>query len=72
MIHQQRRMPGGKNKLERDLQISKHLLMSRRELDNGLYDRYSEFRLLGDDDNVVFFLFKLAFHAICQRQTSIL
>ena len=35
MVHQQRHMPSGKNKLERDFQISKHHLINQREkLDN--------------------------------------
>ena len=28
------------NKLERDIQISKHHLISQIKLDNGLYDRF--------------------------------
>ena len=34
MVHQQRHMLSGKNKLERDFQISKHHLISQREIIN--------------------------------------
>ena len=38
MIHQQRQMPSGKNKLERDFQISKY--QSEKKIDNGLDYRF--------------------------------
>ena len=41
MVHQHKDISSGKNKLERDFQISKHHIFSKREtLDNGLYDRF--------------------------------
>ena len=40
MVHQQRHMPSGKNKLKQDFKISKQHLKSERKFDNGQYDRF--------------------------------